>query len=408
MRICRAKAEGRLKAPPSKPLGIRLIFASLLTDVHLSELPSSEDFYAALDAVKSLGVSVEGNSLLRPTAIHLKTNYLNLRGSATSLRFIIPIVALVGGRVTLDGDESLRRRPLYDIIPQLTRMGVKVSSNSLPLTIEGGIGDNEFHLSELKSSQYISGFIYALALRGGGSVEFPPNLGSMSYVRLTAEVLNSVGAKVRVEPGRVEIERGPTTSFRGPIAGDYLLSSFYAAAAILTGGEVEIGGLLSPASYFGDHSIVDLFSEMGASSYFNYGRWKVAAGDLRGIKVDVDDAPDLAPSLAAVAVAADGETVLTGVERLRFKESDRVSTIVSTVDAFGAVARGVNDEIRIIGTRKLRRTEIQCPNDHRIAMMAGAVGAASGVLIEKAECVNKSNPKFWEDLSKLGVKVELL
>jgi|BEDMetMinimDraft_1075159.scaffolds.fasta_scaffold00103_14 3-phosphoshikimate 1-carboxyvinyltransferase len=408
VKLNRSKVSGTIRAPPSKPIALRLIFSSIFTYVNLQDLQSSDDVDTSLRVVEALGVSREGTHLKPPVKPKLRLDYLNLGGSGTSLRFLIPIFSILGGRLTIDGDETLRRRPLNDLLPQLESLGMRVSSYKLPLTLEGRIDADEVELKGLKSSQYISGFIYAFMLRGGGTISFPTDLGSMSYIRLTADLLNQLGAKVRIGEGVVKIDGGPTLDFTGPVPGDYLFSSFYAGAGILSGGEVEISGLPDPPDYFGDHSIVKLFAEMGAVSFYDEGKWRVEPGSLRGIDVDVNQAPDLAPSVAVLSAMANGETRLRGVERLRLKESDRVSTISEALRRFGIEVTEGSEEILIRGSPLPHYGHVKCPNDHRIAMMAGAIGSTVGALIEQAECVRKSNPKFWEDLRFLGTRLEIL
>jgi 3-phosphoshikimate 1-carboxyvinyltransferase len=135
------------------------------------------------------------------------------------------------------------------------------------------------------------------------------------------------------------------------------------------------------------------------------GTWIVeASGTYFPLEVDINDVPDLAPSLAAVMAVSNGRSKLLNVERLRTKESDRISTIISTLRSFGIDAEYHPGEILVNGGEP-RWGEVVCPRDHRIAMLAGDLALRAGGRVLDAECVNKSNPKYWEDLMKLGGKV---
>ncbi|EZQ06965.1 3-phosphoshikimate 1-carboxyvinyltransferase [Candidatus Acidianus copahuensis] len=379
--------EGKIKAPPSKSIGIRLIFLSLLTKVNIKIENPSDDIKVALEAVN---------------AIKQGRDYIYLGGSATALRMLIPIVSALGKKVTLDGDETLRRRPLVTIFKALK--GVKFSSTSLPLTLEGKL-EKEIEIDGWESSQYISGLIYAYHILGGGMIKINPPLSSTSYIRMTIDVFNKLGSDVKMEDNIIYVNPGNLEQYNGYVPGDFALASFYAIASLLTGGKLEITGLYEPPNYFGDHSIVKILSKMNAKSFYS-GSWIIESSPIYyPVTVDVNDAPDLAPSIATIASIAKGVSELKGVERLRIKESDRISTIISTLKSFNICAS--YKESIIVHGGKPQFASIVCPKDHRIAMMGGDLSLLSGGEIEKAECVNKSNPKFWEDLIMLGGKINI-
>jgi len=385
--IDRSVISGRIEAPESKSLAIRYVLLSLLTQVELEGLTPSDDVKAAMEAV---------NRLKRGE------RELYLGGSATTLRMIIPIVAALGTEVKLDGDETFRRRPLESIRRALKE--VYISSERLPLVVKGKLGE-ETVIEGWESSQYVSGLIYAYCLKGEGRIRVIPPVSSRGYIHMTADVIRSVGGEVKIEGTEVWVRCGSLRNFRGKVPGDYALASFYANAALLTGGRVEITNLYPVPDYVGDHVIVDQLSRIGGKSSVAEGTWIVeASGTYFPLEVDINDVPDLAPSLAAVMAVSNGRSKLLNVERLRTKESDRISTIISTLRSFGIDAEYHPGEILVNGGEP-RWGEVVCPRDHRIAMLAGDLALRAGGRVLDAECVNKSNPKYWEDLMKLGGKV---
>ena len=130
----------------------------------------------------------------------------------------------------------------------------------------------------------------------------------------------------------------------------------------------------------------------------------VSPGAPVATDMDVSDFPDLVPPLAAVAALAPGTTRITGCERLRLKESDRVDTVVAGLAALGADIRAEGDDIVIVGRDELAGGTVDAANDHRIAMMAAIAAArcAGPVTILGAECVDKSYPAFFDDYRTLG------
>ncbi|MCG2893385.1 MAG: 3-phosphoshikimate 1-carboxyvinyltransferase [Sulfolobales archaeon] len=401
-----SRVEGRVEAPPSKSWGIRTIFYSLINRVTLSEVPNSDDIAAAINAVKALGVKVEGGSFEfeEPSS----RGYAFVGGSATTLRMLLPVAMVLGVELEVDGDESLRRRPLNEIVKLARRHGLEVTSERLPLKIKGELKEEEVEISGAESSQYVSGFMFAFAVRGHGRIRVLPPVSSKSYIMMTAELLTSQGVRVEIERDdvwEITVARGNPRPYEGKVRGDFALASFYAIASSVTGGRIEISGLYDPPSYFGDHSVVNLMAEAGVKSAVQNGTWIAEGEPERGLRVNVDDAPDLAVSIAALAPFARTETVIEGVERLRIKESDRITTIISTLKAFGGRAR--YDGRLVIEPNRLREGVIECPNDHRIAMLAAVLALTAGGKVLKAECVNKSNPRFWDDLKGLGARITI-
>jgi len=188
------------------------------------------------------------------------------------------------------------------------------------------------------------------------------------------------------------------------VPGDYALSAFPLVAGALTGGKVTVKGLPEPEGKFGDHKIIEYMKRFGAEVRYSNGSVTVEGGELRGATVNLRDEPDLALPLAALAAEAKGESVLTGLRHLAYKESDRIKTIVETLRCFGVSAQTDGTSIRIWGGIK-RRCKLKCPGDHRIAMMAAVMGSVMGSEIDAAECVKKSWPEFWDVMESLGVKV---
>jgi len=372
----------------------------------LSEVPNSDDIAAAINAVKALGVKVEDGSFEfeEPSS----RGYAFVGGSATTLRMLLPVAMVLGVELEVDGDESLRRRPLNEIVNLARRHGLEVASERLPLKIKGKLKEEEVEISGAESSQYVSGFMFAFAVRGHGRIRVLPPVSSKSYIMMTAELLASQGVRVEIERDdvwEITIARGNPRPYEGKVRGDFALASFYAIASSVTGGRIEISGLYDPPSYFGDHSVVNLMAETGVESAVRNGTWIAEGEPERGLRVNVDDAPDLAVSIAALAPFARTETVIEGVERLRIKESDRITTIISTLKAFGGRAR--YDGGLVIEPSRLREGVIECPNDHRIAMLAAVLALTAGGKVLKAECVNKSNPRFWDDLKGLGARITI-
>jgi len=380
--------HGRIQAPQSKSLAIRVAFLSLLTEVN-TDFWNSNDIIAAINAVK---------------AIRRGDNYIYVGGSATTLRILIPIVVALKRKVTIDGDETLRKRPISAIRKALKK--ASFSSDFLPVTIYGEL-ERETKIEGWESSQYITGLIYAYHLLGEGIIDIIPPISSLSYIHMTIDLFNKLGSKIEMEGNTIYIKSSKLSCYNTKIPGDYLLSSFYAIASLITSGRIEIENLYSPPNYFGDHSIMEILGRMGAKSYYYDNKWIVESSkEYYPIEIDLNDSPDMAISISALSAVSKGTSILRNIDRLKIKESNRVQTIIETLKAFNIKSSYSDGNILIFGS-KPSRGKVVCPNDHRIAMLAADLATYSGGEILNAECVNKSNPNFWEDLKLLGGKISI-
>ena len=411
IRISKSVAFGSVEAPKSKSWAIRLILLSAISsgETVICGIPDSDDVDAALRMIEALGSSVvrQGNCIIVVPNSRQCGGYVNVGGSGTVMRLGVALASLCGNPVTIDGDETLRRRPIRELLESLRNLGVNVSNNSLPVTINGPVKGNYVEIRGDLTSQYISGLMI-LGLVSGITIRVVGDLVSRQYVELTRRIIEESGCRVRMSGNVIMVNQCTPRVSLSNVPGDYALSGFYTALALTTGGSVTVTGLPRPLGY-GDDSLVDLFNYMGARSVFNNGNWSVEGkGVLKGIIVDLKDAPDLAPVIASIAPFAMGETVITGVRHLAFKESNRLETISGSLRLFGVNVGYGDDSLRISGS-VTHGALIKCPNDHRIAMMSSVVGAGSDgeTIIHNAECVNKSNRLFWKDLEKLGIRVTI-
>ncbi|MEB2793005.1 MAG: hypothetical protein G5Z42_04865 [Caldisphaeraceae archaeon] len=406
--IRNSRINGVIPAPQSKSYAIRYIFSSLLTQVRLLNLSLSEDVISAINAVEALNVQYKGGVFSKGGRVKLVKNYVYLGNSAAVLRFFIPIFSVIGGEVIIDGGPTLRRRPINALIEALSERGIKFSSKRLPLKVSGKLKENYIEVSGRESSQHISGFMIAFSIKGGGTIRVIDKIVSESYIKITASVLKSIGVNVSIKGKKIDIDvTGKIGKFIGVVPGDYLLSSFYVASSLLTGGSIVVKGLPKPEDKILDHSIVAIYREMGARSFYENGSWFASPStSFKGISIDVEDSPDLALSIVPLASVAETKTRISGISRLEIKESNRKEWIKRALKAFGVKVL-VNDEIEVVGGC-LTKGLVRCPNDHRIAMMVSPLALRCGGEIEKAECVYKSNPSFWSDLKSLGgtIRVE--
>ncbi len=397
-----SRLSGKVKAPQSKSIAIRLLFSSLLGKINLEGLEFSDDVMAAVRAIEALGVKHNKN-IFEPGDVPTDIGKVDLGGSGTVLRMLIPVLACVGISASLSGDDTLQKRPLGVLYDLLLAEGLEMTGDHLPLKISGRLKTQEITISGGESSQYISGFIFGLLLTGGGMITLEPPVRSSSYIQMTCDLLNSIGAAIKYSGNRIKIEpMNGELAYSGPVPGDFLLSSLYAAGAVLTGGKVEISNLIHPEWSMGDSRIAEILKRCSGGGSLSDGIWTAYSdGGITPFRESVEDSPDMAVSLAAIAAGSPGESEISGIELLGIKESNRVLSIRDTLERHGCKV-GTGRVMTIKGTDKPGTGKTQSWNDHRIVMLGSILSLRAGGRVEGAESVSKSNPRFFDDLRKLG------
>jgi 3-phosphoshikimate 1-carboxyvinyltransferase len=391
----------------------RAIAAALLADgMSLIANPSlCEDSIAAMSVAEGLGASIMKNSdmVMIKGGLNLKSDLLDCGESGLCIRMFTPIAALTGKRVVLTGRGSLTKRPVSRIEESLMSLGVSIKSNDglLPLEVSSLLKGGYAEIDGSLSSQFLTGLLMALPAAAEDSVIKVKNLASRKYIDMTIEVLKHFGIDIEnheyeefvikagqsYKPGIIEIE------------GDWSGAAFMLCAGAISG-HVIIRGLNADSSQ-ADREIIAALKQCGADVNISKDFVEVSKKNLNGFEFDAEDCPDLIPPLTALAIHCKGETIIKGTDRLKNKESNREEAIKSEFEKLGAIIRIDNNRMIITGS-DITGGEINPHGDHRIAM-ACAIASLSGsgmVAIENAECVNKSYNSFYNNLAKLGVKIE--
>jgi 3-phosphoshikimate 1-carboxyvinyltransferase len=205
--------------------------------------------------------------------------------------------------------------------------------------------------------------------------------------------------------GRIEISRQVYKPTTYNVEGDWSSASYFLALGALSG-EVKVENL-NLESRQGDKIILDFLRDMGASIEVNADSVTVRRSKLNAIHADLSDCIDLLPTVAILAAMADGTSELSGIERARIKESNRVATVKDGLERMRIKIEEKRDRLTITGSNP-KGSVIDSYDDHRIAMAFGILGTVTGkTVINNAECVSKTFPQFWDILKSIGGKVEI-
>jgi 3-phosphoshikimate 1-carboxyvinyltransferase len=383
----------------------------------------SADTRSTLAAVAALGAEVEGVGAdgIAPELRILGVGLCGTRparidvGNAGTLLRLLPgwLAGQPEGSWTLDGDDSIRRRPVDRVAAPLREMGARIEcrEDRLPPLEIGG--------AELKGIEYVlpvaSAQVKSCVLLAGLLAEGVTWVGEPLRSRdHTERMLNDAGAHVAWLRGGVQVRPVERLELEEVVVpADFSSAAFFAVAALLVpGSEVELKGVGTNPTRTGLLTVLERMGAeveavpVGKSGSEPIGKIRARSSQLRGVEVGEDEVPlaiDELPLIALAACFAEGETTISGAAELRRKESDRIATTCEALSALGAEVEPLEDGMRIEGGGGLRGGTVESHGDHRIAMLAAVAGLASreGVEVEGMEAAAVSYPGFEADLASL-------
>lgn len=420
LRVRASAVRGTVRAPPSKSYTHRAILLSALSGgpCRVERPLLSEDTEATLAAAKAFGAQVDRlkDSLrIECEALRPPSRPIDARNSGTTLRLVTGVAALLPGTTVLTGDSSLRKRPMGPLLEALERLGARARARGAdgrpPVEVSGPMRGGSVTVPGSVSSQFLSSLLLACPLAPSATdVHVTPPILSEPYVDVTRHMVARFGATVD----------GGATDFHIPggqqyvpvdvaVPGDFSSAAFPLVAAAISGGDVAVEGL-DAAFPQGDRRIVDLLRAFGAHVTVEADRVRARPGPLRARTVDIGSTPDLFPVLAALATQAKGESRFLNGAHLRFKESDRIESMVAALKAMGAQVAGTSDGCIVRGPSRLHGGAVDSLGDHRILMAAAVAGLVSDspVEITEPDAYRVSYPTFLEDFRALGADLEVV
>jgi 3-phosphoshikimate 1-carboxyvinyltransferase len=329
-----------------------------------------------------------------------------------------------------------------EIFPQL---GIKVNSNKgkLPLQIQGPLVPRNITIDGSLSSQFLTGLLLSFAAAGARDVAIKVNnLKSKPYIDLTLQVMRhfgwavenrnyeafyfpasgsrlpAPGSGLQAPDSRVPTSDLPVPTHQYTVEGDWSGAAFLLVAGAIAG-KITVKGL-DTRSTQADRAILQALSDCGAVISVQEGQIEIGSSTgepgsswpaLKAFHFDATDCPDLFPPLVALASYCQGETVIAGVSRLAFKESNRALTLQDEFGKMGVDIQLQGDRMLVkgrAGSSSVKGALVHSRHDHRIAMACAVAGlrAEGETTIEEAQAINKSYPDFYEHLRRLGAGVK--
>lgn len=399
MRIVKLKNSfltGEVTIPPSKSVAHRAMICSFLAGGgEVAPIIDSKDMQAMKQVI---------------TSIQKGEDTLDCIESGNTSKFIIPVVAALGRKVTITGSGTLLKRPIGEYLKILPAHGVTcICDGGLPLSMEGKLKSGRYEVAGNVSSQYITGLLLALPiLEGDSEIVLTTELQSKPYVDMTIQVMADYGVHVEETAKGYYVKGNQTYQKRNyTVEGDWSQAAFFLAAGVING-DIMLKGL-KLGSAQGDKEIVNVLKRFGADIEISENAICAKKSNLKGIKVNVSNMPDTVPSIAVVAAFAEGTTLIEGAERLRYKESDRLESVISNLKKMGVCVEEKPDGMLIKGGT-VQGANLSGYQDHRIVMAfsVAALCANGETSITDAESVGKTYPQFFEDYHLLGGKVDVI
>ena len=418
--------RGSLTPPADKSISHRAAIIGAIADgsTRVTNFLDSDDTRSTLSAVAGLG------AMVNPEPLNAMPDQFSIEGvgpsgprslgqidvgNAGTLMRLLPgwLAGCDGGLWRMNGDASIRKRPVDRIADPLRLMGAEIEVTGdrfPPIRIDG------HHLEGIEYELPVaSAQVKSCILLAGLNAEGPTTVIEPVATRDHTEVmLAAAGADIMREPGRVTIRPGAKLKLdEVEVPADISSAAFFlVAASIVEGSEVVVDRCgINPTRT----GIIDILRRMGAEIEIEpqagaegepIARITVRSAPLTGTRIEGAEIPlaiDELPIIALAACFAEGETVIADAEELRAKESDRIAVVVGALAGFGANIEAREDGMRIIGTGTLKGGQVDSHGDHRIAMLGAVAGIASreGVTVEGMDAAAVSYPTFQQDLARL-------
>ena len=337
--------------------------------------------------------------------------------AGTTMRFLTALSAVTQPR-TLTGTTRMKERPIKILADALTTLGARIEyleQEGYPPIAVGPIEDQLTKNISVRgdiSSQYISALLMiAPVLPYGLEIELTGHIGSKPYINTTLAVMRSYGVNAEWNDHIIYISQQRYIAKEYTVEPDWSAASYwYSFVALSESGEVLLEDL-PDNSIQGDRKIADYMKLLGVHTTFTpEGALLTKCDHAPEVTFDFTDCPDMAQTVAVLCAAKGIKCTMSGLESLRIKETDRIYALQTELAKIGAELKEVNNEwllTPVVGHWK-EDIEFDTYHDHRMAMAFAPLSALSTVIIHDPVVVDKSYPRYWEDMEKAGFTISEL
>lgn len=420
--------SGVVEVPGSKSLSNRALVCAALArgQSTLVGVAAGDDTQRMIEGLRRLGVAIDVQATGSPWTVTVNGPIDRQRRSevaidaglaGTTSRFLTAVAVLCPGRTTIDGGAGLRSRPMSELHRILRELGADLRSERdgfLPVTVQGldpagalhggpALGRDrpgDVRMTGDVSSQFISAIMMIAPMLGGVRLLLDGPVVSRRYLDMTARVMGKFGAAVDIGRDQIVVDGGSYTAASLSIEADWSSASYPFAAVAIAGGTATVPRLrrdgLQPEEDF-----IGVLERVGCDVHVSSDGVTVTRDPrrpLRGGMFDMSAMSDLVPTMAAIAVCAEGATRITGVGFIRGKESDRLGDLAGELNACGGRVLVEPDGL-VVEPSGLRPAVLDAHDDHRLAMSLALLGLrCDGIRVAEPSVVGKSWPSYWTDM----------
>ncbi len=422
--VKRSTLRGTAQIPGNKSASARAIVLGGLAEgvSRISNPLAGVDSFSIVSMMQALGAKIDTSNPKEwvfegvANQPQVPNCVLDAGNSGTGYYLLTAIASLIDGYSVISGDYQICRRPAQPLIEALNDLGAQVFSTRnagvAPLVIKGPLKGGRTKLPGI-NSQWLSPLLIAGALSQEGITVMEDNLMERPYVDMTIGWMKLAGATCSHKNyDEFKVPGGQRyKAFTAHVPADWGSSGYPMIAAAITDSKVTFVGM-DPDDFAGERRYPHILKEMGAKVTFSDGDHTVTlegGSELRGIEINCSDTPDAVPILAVIGCKAQGKTVLYNIGASRLKETDRTRSIKQELTKMGGKFKETPDSLTIYHS-ELKGAHIDGRHDHRIVMATAVAGlTANGETeISDAEYCKISFPNFYELMTSLGAKIELL
>jgi 3-phosphoshikimate 1-carboxyvinyltransferase len=343
---------------------------------------------------------------------------VDVGAAGTAFRFLTAYFAATEGTdVVIDGSDRLRQRPISELVDALRALGAHIDyvgeDGHAPLHIVGTrLSGGAVSVNSSVSSQFISALMMtAPAMAEPLTINLDGEPVSMSYIKMTAEMMRRRGVDVNIEPMAIKIPNTPYNADEQPVEADWSAASYWYEMCAISAGFFTLKGI-TEHSLQGDSAVAKIAEKLGVMTEFDGDTAEVSISPevFSRLDVDMSDTPDMVQTFAVAAAVLGVPFHFTGIKTLRSKETDRIDALARELHKLGVILEVDGD--KSISWEGQRVPIYEAPafdtyNDHRMAMAFAPVSVfVAGMIIRDAEVVSKSYPDFWRDMESAGFSIE--
>lgn len=399
--IQRSNLKGEITAPESKSITQRVMICDFFAgrfNYEISET-AAYDIQTAYIALKN---------------IQDQDEYIDIGESGFCFRTLPIIASLYREKNRFIISKSLVNRPNIEFLKKIGYSAniIQNVNNQYIFTVKGKITAGSFHINGNITSQIISGMLFCLPSVMGESELIINDLNSKGYIDLTIDILKKYSIEIQNDNYKTFKIKGnqnftPVENcVENLIKGDWSGAAFMiSAGAVAAENSIFINGL-DFNSKQADKAVLQILDNAGVQYCIKENTLLIEKSEVKAFSFDCSDCPDLVPALVPLAINSNDICLLKNITRLKYKESDRISNLISEYGKCGIKIKMVKNDLQI-EPGGILGADLNSYNDHRIAMSlaVSALNSIEPIKIEDDNCVSKSYPQFWNDLTKLGAKI---